>query len=144
MHLSDDKLKAIQERLKERSQSAPAARAHSKIDVIRACFDRIETMRRNGFRAPEIAAEIAEVGGFAISASTLKNYMHRIRVERDQQSHPARPPAPPRKRKASKGTARGQTETVARAQAPAPVQQEEARQANNRGTFHIKPDRENL
>lgn len=140
--LSDDKMKAIQERLKERSKSAPALRARSKMDVIRACFDQIEAMRKNGFRADEIAAEIAETGGFEITPGTLKNYMHRIRVERDQQSHPR--PRAARKRKASRDTAGEQKETVARAQAPAPVQQEETTKPNDRGTFKIKPDREDL
>lgn len=67
MDLADDKMKAIQERLKERSKSAPVLRARSKMDVIRACFDQIEAMRKKGFRAQEIAADIAEIGGFEIT-----------------------------------------------------------------------------
>ena len=144
MDLSDNKMKAIQKRLKERSKSAAAVGARSKMDVIRAYFDQIEALQKKGFRADQIAADIAETGGFEITPGTLKNYMHRIRVERDQQSHPAPPAA--RKRKAPRDTAEGQKErkTVARAQALAPVQEEEVKQTNDRGTFHIKPDRENL
>lgn len=142
MDLSDDKLKAVQERLKERSKSAPAIPRRSKMDVIRACFDLIEAMRKKGFRAQEIAAEIADVGGFEITPGTLKNYMHRIRVERDQKSHPA--PRAARKPKAAEAKVGANKKTVARAQAPAPVQQEETTKPNDRGTFKIKPDRENL
>lgn len=121
MDLSDDKLKAIQERLKERAKSGAKPARRSKMDVIRASFDHIEKLGKNGFRAADIAAEIAEVGCFDLNAGTLKNYMHRIRVERSSKS------SPPSfdKKKASVITSAKKEE-------------------HNRGTFQIKPDRDKL
>lgn len=123
MSIDEEKVKAVQERLKEKLKSTSEPRRKNKMDVIRASFDQIEKLKKKGFRAEEIAADISEVGGFNLSAQTLKNYMQRVKKERG----------------AVRGKPRKQEKSLNKTAALKSVSD-----AQHTGTFPIKEDRDNL
>lgn len=130
MSITDDKIKAIQEHLKNQSKTKPKSN-NSKIDVVRASYEHIDRLRQKGFSFEDIAAEIAKVGGFSLSAATLKNYIQRVKIENG---------SAPTRRKAS-GVKSQHQETKA-AKTPNAHQQEA--QVLAPGKFSIKKDRANI
>jgi DNA-binding transcriptional MerR regulator len=85
MSNGDDVNKYLKAQMKKR----PPIRKDNKMAIIREAYPSILEMQEKGFSIEGITKILNDSGKIVINVTTLKSYLHRIKVEIEKKSHPS-------------------------------------------------------
>lgn len=78
---------AVSKYLKEQMKKRPPIRKNNKMEIIRKAYPSILKMQEKGFHIDGITKILNDSGKIVINVTTLKSYLHRIKMEIEKKSH---------------------------------------------------------